>query len=223
METMLQTLCRTRTGLLSLARVEGSAESCSVVQARPGLQNSLLLSLLDVQQQHFPAQHVVERGAATPEMLQDVHLQRLQGLQVAEPESCAQMPSLLLQPPSHAPTSRCMFTKLPQTCSSKVVQKGSQGREKSRLQSLGSDTASYELDGRQNGSLVLAPTDASPRHGNFGPNRTASAVISSLYDRVQKPCGSSKARNLQFQWNRNFVIAQGSNSGASLAHQLSLL
>eukprot|EP00892_Ulva_mutabilis_P007226 jgi/Ulvmu1/4876/UM020_0162.1 len=225
MESMLQTLCGNPPQCSASDKTQRSHVDSGDVTAEHHQESSFVLSLLKAQEQRpamqAPAKDIVQDQKAVLRTFVDRHLDRIEhGLQdSADSVSCAEPHSLLLQPPICPSSSSFTFGKPGETESADIITRGSHGQQKVKLQPLSSSTlaesAPNEIDCQHTGhsvNLALAPVHTSVVRGSTsGPSRTASALISTLHDRVCQVANNKKTRNLHFQWNRHFKIAKGSD------------
>lgn len=230
-DNMLQTLSGNQSGGLDLEASRESLEElldrtirCAELNEQHQ-QSLILLSLSPQDKPHSLSYCAADRLETGPSRCEEVHLKRLEkGLQELDaPEACTQTPSLMLQRVGQGSPSHFSLARVAQTHAAKPGTRKYRGFHQPALLPIPTEVLEHGCsDHPERGGddiLGLANMDASPRRATFAQvGRSASAVISSLHDRVQQQCSGVSGRNLQFQWNRQFVITQGTQAGAPTDH-----
>lgn len=198
--------------------------SCGEQLNRDHQENSMAMSMPYA---HQLTNSMADSGASGAVKCQELHFKRLeQGLQESSlceldcPGPDSKAPNIMLQPAKQSTNCReRALDRVMQACTVKTSMQHPRCRRKSvhlpNLSSQLGQSASVQFAGREDGMLSLAPIDTSPRRATFAhTDKTASAVISALYDRVRPANSATSGRNLRFRWNRQLVIIQGTKAGA---------
>ena len=210
----------------SVASLEAFLErriSCGEQLNREHQENSMAMSMPYA---HKQTDSLADSGASGAVKCQEMHFKRLeQGLQESSlceldcPGTDSKAPNIMLQPAKQLTNcrERALDRVLQRTV--KLSMQQPRCRRKSvhlpNLSSQLGQSASVQSAGREDGMLSLAPIDASPRCATFAhTDKTASDVISALYDRVRPANSATSGPNLRFRWNRQLVIIQGTKAGA---------